>query len=130
VVNVILVDFRGVDTLGEIVVLAIAMLGAVVLFANRMRRRGGSGRSPKAARALVPRGMRSLIMQKVALAALPVTLLFAVYLLLRGHNEPGGGFIAGLVTASAIVLQALAFGVEARGSGSPRSSAPPSRSGW
>jgi multisubunit Na+/H+ antiporter MnhB subunit len=56
--------------------------------------------------------MRSLIMQKVAFAALPVTLLFAVYLLLRGHNEPGGGFIAGLVTAAAIVLQALAFGVQ------------------
>lgn len=54
--------------------------------------------------------MRSMILLKVAQAILPVTVLFAVYLLLRGHNEPGGGFIAGLVTAAAIVLEALAFG--------------------
>jgi len=54
--------------------------------------------------------VRSMILQKVAIAMLPVTALFAMYLLLRGHNEPGGGFIAGLVTASATVLVALAFG--------------------
>jgi multicomponent Na+:H+ antiporter subunit B len=57
--------------------------------------------------------MRSLILLKVARGVLPVTTLFALYLLLRGHNEPGGGFIAGLVTASAVVLQALAFGAAA-----------------
>jgi multicomponent Na+:H+ antiporter subunit B len=57
--------------------------------------------------------MRSLILQKVARGILPVTTLFALYLLLRGHNHPGGGFIAGLVTASALVLQGLAFGSEA-----------------
>lgn len=54
--------------------------------------------------------MRSLVLQKVSLTVLPVITLFAVYLLLRGHNEPGGGFIAGLVTASETVLIALAFG--------------------
>jgi multisubunit Na+/H+ antiporter MnhB subunit len=57
--------------------------------------------------------MRSLILLKVARGILPVTTLFALYLLLRGHNQPGGGFIAGLVTASAVVLQALAFGTNA-----------------
>jgi len=56
--------------------------------------------------------MRSLILLKVTRAVLPVTTLFAIYLLLRGHNEPGGGFIAGLVTASGVVLQALASGAE------------------
>jgi multicomponent Na+:H+ antiporter subunit B len=56
--------------------------------------------------------MRSMILQKVSIAILPVTALFAVYLLLRGHNEPGGGFIAGLVTAAATVLVALAFGAD------------------
>ncbi len=54
--------------------------------------------------------MRSLILLTIARGILPVSTLFALYLLLRGHNQPGGGFIAGLVTASAIVLQALAFG--------------------
>lgn len=56
--------------------------------------------------------MRSLVLATVARGVLPVTALFALYLLLRGHDEPGGGFIAGLVTAAAIVLQGIAFGVE------------------
>ena len=56
--------------------------------------------------------MRSLILRTIARGALPVTVLFAVYLLLRGHDEPGGGFIAGLVTAAAIVIQGLGFGGE------------------
>jgi multicomponent Na+:H+ antiporter subunit B len=56
--------------------------------------------------------MRSIILQRVAQAILPVAGLFTVYLLLRGHNEPGGGFIAGLVTAASLVLMALAFGAE------------------
>jgi multisubunit Na+/H+ antiporter MnhB subunit len=110
VVNVILVDFRGVDTLGEAVVLVIAMLGAVALF-NTGRRRARGGRRVRPPRPGGP-GMRSLILTKVAQAALPVAILFALYLLLRGHNEPGGGFIAGLVTAAALVLQALSMGIE------------------
>lgn len=57
--------------------------------------------------------MRSLILRKVSQGVLPVATLFSLYLLLRGHNHPGGGFIAGLVTAAAIVLQGLAFGAEA-----------------
>lgn len=57
--------------------------------------------------------MRSLILLRVAQGVLPVATLFAIYLLLRGHNHPGGGFIAGLVTASAVVLQALAMGENA-----------------
>jgi multicomponent K+:H+ antiporter subunit A len=109
VVNVILVDFRGVDTLGEAVVLVIAMLGAVALFnTGRHRARGGRRMRPRPGGP----GMRSLILTKVAQAALPVAILFALYLLLRGHNEPGGGFIAGLVTAAALVLQALSMGIE------------------
>jgi multicomponent Na+:H+ antiporter subunit B len=56
--------------------------------------------------------MRSVILRVIAMGILPITTLFAIYLLLRGHNAPGGGFIAGLVTASGVVLQALAFGRE------------------
>ena len=44
---------------------------------------------------------------------MPLLLLFAVFLLLRGHNQPGGGFVAGLVVASSFVLYAIAFGVNA-----------------
>lgn len=43
---------------------------------------------------------------------LPLLIVFSVYLLLRGHNEPGGGFVGGLVAASAFTLYAIANGVE------------------
>lgn len=43
---------------------------------------------------------------------LPLMLLFSVFLLLRGHNDPGGGFVGGLVAASAFALYALAYNVE------------------
>jgi multisubunit Na+/H+ antiporter MnhB subunit len=44
---------------------------------------------------------------------MPLLLLFAVFLLLRGHNQPGGGFVGGLVVAASFVLYSIAFGVEA-----------------
>jgi multicomponent Na+:H+ antiporter subunit B len=44
---------------------------------------------------------------------MPLLMLFAVFVLLRGHNEPGGGFVAGLVVAMALVLHALSFGFPA-----------------
>ena len=42
---------------------------------------------------------------------LPLALLVSIYLFLRGHNAPGGGFIAGLVTAAALILQYMASGI-------------------
>jgi multicomponent Na+:H+ antiporter subunit B len=44
---------------------------------------------------------------------MPLLLLFALFLLLRGHNEPGGGFVGGLVVAAAFVLYSLAYGIHA-----------------
>jgi multisubunit Na+/H+ antiporter MnhB subunit len=55
--------------------------------------------------------MRSLLLDQVARGILPMLLLFSAFLLVRGHDAPGGGFVAGLVTATAAVLAALAFGV-------------------
>src|SRR5688500_403504 len=57
--------------------------------------------------------MTSSILRTAARLLMPLLLLFAVFLLLRGHNEPGGGFVAGLVVAMALVLHAGAFGVPA-----------------
>jgi multicomponent Na+:H+ antiporter subunit B len=57
--------------------------------------------------------MTSSILQTGTRVLLPLLLLFAVFLLFRGHNQPGGGFVAGLVVASSFVLYAIAFGVEA-----------------
>jgi len=54
----------------------------------------------------------SLILNTAALGIVPLQLMFSIFLLLRGHDEPGGGFIGGLVGAGAFVLYALAFGAE------------------
>lgn len=53
--------------------------------------------------------MNMLILRTVSPIHLYIMTLFAVHLLLRGHNAPGGGFIAGLLTVAAIILQAVAF---------------------
>ena len=57
--------------------------------------------------------MTSPILQTATRFLMPLLLLFAVFLLLRGHNEPGGGFVGGLVVASAFVLYTIAYGVSA-----------------
>jgi multicomponent Na+:H+ antiporter subunit B len=54
----------------------------------------------------------TLILHTAALFIMPLQLMFSVFLLFRGHDEPGGGFIGGLVAASAFVLYAFAFGAE------------------
>lgn len=57
--------------------------------------------------------MSSSILQTAVRVLLPLLLLYAVFLLLRGHNDPGGGFVAGLVVAAAYALLAFASGVPA-----------------
>ena len=57
--------------------------------------------------------MTSSILQTAARLLMPLLLLFAVFLLLRGHNQPGGGFVGGLVVAASFVLYSIAFSVEA-----------------
>ena len=54
--------------------------------------------------------MRSLILWTIAPIVLHLTLIFSLFLLLYGHNQPGGGFIAGLMTGVGLVLQWVAFG--------------------
>ncbi len=54
--------------------------------------------------------MNSLILKVATRFMLPLLLLFSIFLLLRGHNQPGGGFSGGLVGASAFVLYSFAFG--------------------
>jgi multicomponent Na+:H+ antiporter subunit B len=57
--------------------------------------------------------MTSLILSTAIRYLFPLLLLFSVFLLLRGHNEPGGGFVGGLVVAAAFALHAIAYGVAA-----------------
>lgn len=57
--------------------------------------------------------MQSLILSTAIRLLLPLLLLFSLFLLLRGHNEPGGGFVGGLVAAAAFALHSLAHGAAA-----------------
>jgi multicomponent Na+:H+ antiporter subunit A len=103
IVNVILVDFRAFDTLGEITVLATAALGVRGLL--RFAADGRVDHQPV-------QPVDSPIFRTAARLLMPLLLVFSVFLLLRGHNEPGGGFVGGLVAAAAFALYAIAFGVQ------------------
>ena len=57
--------------------------------------------------------MTSLILATATRYLLPLLLLYSIFLTVRGHNEPGGGFVGGLVAAAAFALYAIAYGVAA-----------------
>ncbi|MGJ8758663.1 monovalent cation/H+ antiporter subunit A [Acinetobacter sp. HC8-3S] len=104
-VNVILVDFRGFDTFGEIAVLGIAGIGALCLM-DGMRAHGTT-----MTQGLTYRFNPSpLMLRMTASWILPLTLVVSVYIFLRGHNYPGGGFIAGLITSMALIIQYIVLG--------------------
>jgi multicomponent K+:H+ antiporter subunit A len=105
-VNVILVDFRGYDTFGEITVLGIAGVGVLALLDGFRARRAAvdvDGRPWSYAR-------EPLMLRVLSRLVLPLGLVVSLYIFWRGHNLPGGGFIAGLITALALVLQYMAAG--------------------
>jgi multicomponent K+:H+ antiporter subunit A len=105
VVNVILVDFRGFDTFGEITVLGIAALGIYALI-------DGLGIPARWKDSTVDdEDAHPVILVVAARILLPLALVVGLFLFLRGHNQPGGGFIAGLVVAVALLLQYLASGI-------------------
>ncbi|MBN2885481.1 MAG: monovalent cation/H+ antiporter subunit A [Chromatiaceae bacterium] len=108
VVNVILVDFRGFDTLGEITVLAIAGLGIHALVKDLAL--AGAARDTLGRPWSWDR--HPPIMAALTRLLLPLALLVSVFIFMRGHQLPGGGFIAGLITAVALIMQYLANGVE------------------
>jgi multicomponent Na+:H+ antiporter subunit A len=123
VVNVILVDFRGWDTLGEITVLAVAAIGAVAL-ARAGRGPAATTSAPHTSRATgAPRAARpaprppSLVSRVVQVdvatrAIFHVVLVVSLYLLFAGHNAPGGGFVGGLIVGAAISLPYIAGGID------------------
>ncbi|WP_348706703.1 monovalent cation/H+ antiporter subunit A [Acidovorax soli] len=124
VVNVMLVDFRGFDTFGEIVVLGVVALTVYALL-RRFRPARETMDLPEQQRnmpadlqtdLLNPRHAADTAVGYLMVPAVLVRLLLpfatvvAFYLFMRGHNEPGGGFVAGLVFSVALLLQYIVSG--------------------
>ncbi|MEJ6654693.1 MAG: monovalent cation/H+ antiporter subunit A, partial [Pseudomonas sp.] len=106
VVNVILVDFRGFDTMGEITVLAIAGAAIYALIKGLRLSRPAVDTIERA----WARDTHPFMLVNLSRLILPLALMVSMYIFLRGHNLPGGGFIAGLITAVALILQYIASG--------------------
>lgn len=114
VVNTILVDFRALDTLGEVAVLLVAALGIYALVRRPevrplgppdgpATRAGGDGFRGDGA-------IESTILRVMTDVLAPTLLLTSGWLLLRGHGAVGGGFIGGLAAGAAVVLLYLSRG--------------------
>ena len=111
-VNTILVDFRAYDTYGEIIVLGIA---ALVIFALSERLLLSPMVTARVAKLVSAQGAGDRHPMMFAVATrllLPMAIMVGVYIYLRGHNLPGGGFIAGLIFAIAYLMQYIASGYE------------------
>jgi multicomponent Na+:H+ antiporter subunit A len=111
VVNTILVDFRGLDTLGEVTVLFAAALGLLAASAVSVK----AGKGP--VNEVLGSGERA-VLRVGARIIVPLLIFAAIVLFWRGHNEPGGGFIAGLVAGAAVAVASLS-GIRLRLPSSP-----------
>ena len=120
VVNVLLVDFRSFDTFGEITVLAIVALTVYALL-RRFRPSPDSAEIPPQQRNPIdPASQQTpaeqansgyLMIPGIYLRLLlPFMLVISAYFFMRGHNLPGGGFVAGLVFAVAMLVQYMLAG--------------------
>lgn len=110
VVNVILVDFRGFDTFGEIIVLGISALVIFALLDGIIHGPVGKHLASWTAGERYSPNRHPLVMVVVTRLMLPLSLMVAAFVFLRGHNQPGGGFIAALVVSIALIMQYMASG--------------------
>jgi multicomponent Na+:H+ antiporter subunit A len=122
IVNVILVDIRAWDTMGEVAVLVAVATGVASLIFRRAQRlhRRGPVESPSEpprdepvwlmAGHTVEAGRRSTMLEVVTRLLFHIIVLLSVYLLFTGHDTPGGGFTGGLVAGLALIVRYLAGG--------------------
>jgi multicomponent Na+:H+ antiporter subunit A len=108
IVNTILVDYRALDTFGELTVVAVAgIVLSAVLAARRLQPERTPEVGARGATALGRATDNTLPVRVVARWAAPVVIALSAYLFLRGHYEPGGGFIAALVGGTGFALAYL-----------------------
>ncbi|SHN86657.1 multisubunit sodium/proton antiporter, MrpA subunit (TC 2.A.63.1)/multisubunit sodium/proton antiporter, MrpB subunit (TC 2.A.63.1) [Geodermatophilus obscurus] len=137
VVNVTLVDIRAWDTLGEISLVVVAATGVASLVflrgrtggvdrvtrADLTQQRERGRRAPRdrwlAATATLDPARRSVVLEVITRLLFHTIMVFSLYLLFSGHNEPGGGFAGGLVAGLALVLRYLAGGRYELGEAAP-----------
>ncbi len=101
VVTSVLASYRGYDTLGEVTVIFTAGAGVLALLGYRIRRCNIEGPGIK----------RQVVLRVIAKLFFPLILLFALYVLFHGDYGPGGGFQAGVIFATGVILYALGFGL-------------------
>ena len=104
VVNVIIVDFRGFDTLGEITVLAVVAVSVFALL-RRFRPAAESLEAPSRQKVRASAAEEMLVPSVIMRLMFPMIVVLSGYLLWRGHNSPGGGFAAGVALAIGVILQ-------------------------
>ncbi|MCQ4088581.1 Na+/H+ antiporter subunit A [Saccharibacillus sp. JS10] len=113
VVNVILVDFRGFDTLFEIMVLGVASLGIFGLIKLGVQTTPANKEGSQSLhRKSFPLVSNDVILRTMSRVIVLIIISFSLYLFFAGHNNPGGGFIAALMTAAALILVAVSFGTD------------------
>ncbi|HEX7250828.1 MAG TPA: monovalent cation/H+ antiporter subunit A, partial [Burkholderiales bacterium] len=110
VVNVIIVDFRGFDTLGEISVLGIVALTVYSLLRRFRPARESVEPLPQWVQTSREVSEDLVVPAVIMRAMFPFIALLSMYLLLRGHNLPGGGFVAGIALAIGVILQYMSGG--------------------
>ncbi len=109
IVNTILVDYRALDTLGELTVLGVAGVAIATLLAARTTTDPPAGDERFAADSPLANAEHNAVFTRTAVRwAGPLTVALSVMLLLRGHYEPGGGFIAALIGGAGFALLYLA----------------------
>lgn len=104
IVTSVILNYRGYDTMGEVSVIFSALCAVVALLDREKRRVSRSAVD-------VSEVKSSVIVRTVVRIAVPVILLFAVYIILHAETSPGGGFQGGAIVGASIILFTLAFGL-------------------
>jgi multicomponent Na+:H+ antiporter subunit A len=116
VVNVILVDFRGYDTLGELTVLTAAAIGTVALARSGRRQRTeapDTDAPDRGEHVPAPVPLRRLVSVEVSVRIVfAAVVVGSLWLLFAGHNQPGGGFAGGIVAGAAVALRYVSGGID------------------